>query len=161
MALLETSDGHWLLLVTDLRERSFIVYDSLPSPAAKSRRELVDSAVSRLVTLLFAVFHSGHDCRVFVMALMDLLSLKAYGFEFDQDCVAHYRQVPKSKWGQVPTELSAGSGNSFPATSTRFISNFSNLMTYPKSSTLPGLVTLEPGEIVTCLKSDYVFWGLT
>ncbi|KAJ8432868.1 hypothetical protein Cgig2_033873 [Carnegiea gigantea] len=34
MSLLEISDGHWLLLVADLRERSFLVYNSLPSPAA-------------------------------------------------------------------------------------------------------------------------------
>ncbi|KAJ8451051.1 hypothetical protein Cgig2_026860 [Carnegiea gigantea] len=32
-----------------------------------------------------------HDCGVFVMAFMKLLSLKANGFEFDQDCVLHYR----------------------------------------------------------------------
>ncbi|KAJ8435705.1 LOW QUALITY PROTEIN: hypothetical protein Cgig2_002662 [Carnegiea gigantea] len=51
MPLLETSDGHWLLLVTDLRECSFLVYDSLPNPMTKSRRELVDSAVNRLCVL--------------------------------------------------------------------------------------------------------------
>ncbi|KAJ8421197.1 hypothetical protein Cgig2_011716 [Carnegiea gigantea] len=79
MPLLETSDRNWLLLVADLHEHSFLVYNLLPSPAAKSRRELVDSA------------------------------------------------------GQVPAELSARSGSSFPATSMRFVSNFSNLMTYPKS----------------------------
>jgi len=45
------SDGHWLLLVADLGERCFLVYDSLPSPAAKSVRELVDSAVSCLCVL--------------------------------------------------------------------------------------------------------------
>ena len=51
MPLLEISDGHWLLLVMDFLERSFLVYDSLRSPVAKSRRELVDSAVSRLCVL--------------------------------------------------------------------------------------------------------------
>ena len=51
MLLLETSDGHWLLLVADLRECSFLVYDLLPSEAVKSRWELVDSAVSRLYVL--------------------------------------------------------------------------------------------------------------
>ncbi|KAJ8422349.1 hypothetical protein Cgig2_015344 [Carnegiea gigantea] len=34
---------------------------------------------------------NGHDCGVFVMAFMDLLSLKVDGFEFDQDCDAHCR----------------------------------------------------------------------
>ena len=48
MPLLQTSGGHWLVLVADLRERSFLLYDSLPSPAVKSGRELLDSAVSRL-----------------------------------------------------------------------------------------------------------------
>ncbi|KAJ8432091.1 hypothetical protein Cgig2_001172 [Carnegiea gigantea] len=33
----------------------------------------------------------GHDCGVFVMAFMELLSLKADGFHFDQDCVPLYR----------------------------------------------------------------------
>ncbi|KAJ8427979.1 hypothetical protein Cgig2_017466 [Carnegiea gigantea] len=147
-------------------DRSFLVYDSLPSPVIKGRQELVDSAVSRLcvlwlnrrlsvhvhyltyvvenvrsceedcfypcvpllyhicgrktvgcshtqtprtkevcvlqshdhhsvlVTLLFASFDSGHNCRVFVMAFMDLLSLKVDGFEFNQDYVAHYRDNP-------------------------------------------------------------------
>ncbi|KAJ8437856.1 hypothetical protein Cgig2_002990 [Carnegiea gigantea] len=32
-----------------------------------------------------------HDCGVFAMAFMDLLSVKADGFEFNQDSVAHYR----------------------------------------------------------------------
>ncbi|KAJ8425903.1 hypothetical protein Cgig2_012671 [Carnegiea gigantea] len=44
-----------------------------------------------LVTLLFVSLDSGHDCEVFVIAFMDLLSIKVDGFEFDQDCVAHYR----------------------------------------------------------------------
>ncbi|KAJ8432413.1 LOW QUALITY PROTEIN: hypothetical protein Cgig2_013827 [Carnegiea gigantea] len=92
MPQLETTDGHWLLLIADLQEHSFLVYDSLPSLAVKTRRELLDSTVSPgLVTLLFVCLDSGHDCGVFVMAFMDLLSLKADGFEFDQDCVVHYR----------------------------------------------------------------------
>ncbi|KAJ8429583.1 hypothetical protein Cgig2_023789 [Carnegiea gigantea] len=51
MPLLETSDGHCLPLVVDLCEHSFLVYDSLPSLAAKNRREFVDSTVSRLCVL--------------------------------------------------------------------------------------------------------------
>ena len=50
--LLEISDAHWLLLVVDLRERCFLVYDLLPSLAVKSRWELVDSAVSLCVLWL-------------------------------------------------------------------------------------------------------------
>ncbi|KAJ8446520.1 hypothetical protein Cgig2_027482 [Carnegiea gigantea] len=50
MPLLETSDGHWLLLVVDLREHFFLVYDSLSSQKAKSRRELVDTV--RIALLL-------------------------------------------------------------------------------------------------------------
>ncbi|KAJ8429596.1 hypothetical protein Cgig2_008826 [Carnegiea gigantea] len=38
-----------------------------------------------------AAEYSGHDYGVFVMAFMELLSLKVDGFEFDQDCVSHYR----------------------------------------------------------------------
>ncbi|KAJ8425360.1 hypothetical protein Cgig2_032876 [Carnegiea gigantea] len=146
--LLETSDEHWLLLVADLSKRSFIVYDSLPSPVTKSRQELVDSVsmgttsltlltmftrvkrITFVLAFLCSTTHAdarqwhvitpnypeqrnGHDCRVFVMAFMDLLSLKAVGFKFDQD------------WP----------GSSCPATSARFVSNFSNLVTHPKSGT--------------------------
>ncbi|KAJ8422394.1 LOW QUALITY PROTEIN: hypothetical protein Cgig2_028209 [Carnegiea gigantea] len=127
-------------VVADLRECSFLVYDSLLSAAVKTRRELLDStriafvlAFLRsstyadagqwevltpkcpeqrkyvqlspmtttpcthdliqpgLVTLLFVSLDSGHDCGVFAMAFIDLLSLKADGFEFDQDCVPYYR----------------------------------------------------------------------
>ncbi|KAJ8425387.1 hypothetical protein Cgig2_018476 [Carnegiea gigantea] len=34
---------------------------------------------------------NGHDYGVFVIAFIDLLSVKVDGFEFDQDYVAHYR----------------------------------------------------------------------
>ncbi|KAJ8427788.1 hypothetical protein Cgig2_032847 [Carnegiea gigantea] len=44
-----------------------------------------------LVTLLLSSIDSGHDCGTFVMAFMDLLSLKADGLELDQACVAHSR----------------------------------------------------------------------
>ncbi|KAJ8427792.1 hypothetical protein Cgig2_032851 [Carnegiea gigantea] len=114
----DISDGHWLLLVGDLRERSFLIYDSLPSPAAKSRWELVDSTMSCLsmlwlrIALLLEVLNSttyidaglwdvitpkcpeqrnGHDYGVVFMAFIDFLPLKVDGFEFDQACVAHYR----------------------------------------------------------------------
>ncbi|KAJ8453381.1 hypothetical protein Cgig2_008265 [Carnegiea gigantea] len=79
MPLLETIEGHWLLLVAELSEGHFLVYDSLLSPAHKNRRELLDSA---MILDMIAVF---------VMAYMDLLSVKADGYHFDQDCVAHYK----------------------------------------------------------------------
>ncbi|KAJ8423572.1 hypothetical protein Cgig2_013325 [Carnegiea gigantea] len=93
----------------DVRYRSFLVYDSLPSPAAKTKRELLDSTrIAFVLTFLYSITYvdagqwevitpkcpeqkNGHDYGVFVMAFMNLLSLKADGFEFDQDCVAHYR----------------------------------------------------------------------
>ena len=46
MPLLEATEGHWLLLVVDLRDRCFVVYDSLPNAADKNRQALIDSAVS-------------------------------------------------------------------------------------------------------------------
>ncbi|KAJ8424262.1 LOW QUALITY PROTEIN: hypothetical protein Cgig2_019207 [Carnegiea gigantea] len=109
LPLLEKTNEHWFLLVADLRERSFLVYDSLPSPVAKIRRELVDSArIAFILAFLRSSTYvdaghwevltpncpeqrNGHDCGVFVMAFMKLLSLKADGFEFDQDCVPYYR----------------------------------------------------------------------
>ncbi|KAJ8422226.1 LOW QUALITY PROTEIN: hypothetical protein Cgig2_000331 [Carnegiea gigantea] len=46
MPLLKTTESRWLLLVRDLRERCFLVYNLLPSGVDKNRQELVDSAVS-------------------------------------------------------------------------------------------------------------------
>ncbi|KAJ8422589.1 LOW QUALITY PROTEIN: hypothetical protein Cgig2_025059 [Carnegiea gigantea] len=39
------ADLRYLLLVADLHERCFLMHDSLPSPAAKNRRKLLDSAL--------------------------------------------------------------------------------------------------------------------
>ncbi|KAJ8419910.1 hypothetical protein Cgig2_000657 [Carnegiea gigantea] len=109
MPLLETTDGHWSLLVADLCKSSFLLYDSLPSPVVKSKRELLDSVrIALVLAFLRSTTYAnvgqwevvtpkcpeqknGHGCGVFIMAFMDLLSLKADGFEFDQDCAAHYR----------------------------------------------------------------------
>ncbi|KAJ8444429.1 hypothetical protein Cgig2_005951 [Carnegiea gigantea] len=49
MPLLETTEGHWLLLVADVHERCFLVYDSLRSPADKKGWEFVESARIALV----------------------------------------------------------------------------------------------------------------
>ncbi|KAJ8424003.1 hypothetical protein Cgig2_032387 [Carnegiea gigantea] len=99
-----------LLLVADLRDRSFLPYNLLPAPAAKTRQELLDSVrIALVLAFLRSTTYAdagqwevvtpkcpeqrnGHDCGVFVMAFMDLLSLKADGFEFDQDCVVHYEE---------------------------------------------------------------------
>ncbi|KAJ8429742.1 LOW QUALITY PROTEIN: hypothetical protein Cgig2_023131 [Carnegiea gigantea] len=159
MPLLETTEGHWLLLVADLREWCFFVYDSLRSPANKNRRELVENARIALVLaflpsttyadaaqwevvtpkcpeqrktivhdilqpglfmyMLPFLFHNGHDCGVFVMAYMELLSLKADGFHFDQDRVARYRDrcllsFPQGRVAHFPQHLT--------------VSDFSNLV---------------------------------
>ncbi|KAJ8440450.1 hypothetical protein Cgig2_013609 [Carnegiea gigantea] len=117
MTLFEITQGHWLLLVADLHERCFFMYDSLWSPADKNRQELMESTISLVLVFLRSttyadatqtivhdifepglvmymlsyLFHSGHDYGVFVMSCMELLSLKANGFHFDQDYIAHYR----------------------------------------------------------------------
>ncbi|KAJ8429560.1 hypothetical protein Cgig2_010273 [Carnegiea gigantea] len=62
MPLLETSDGHWLLLVADLHECCFLVYDSLPSPVVKSVRELVDSAADGFDFDQACVVHYRDKC---------------------------------------------------------------------------------------------------
>ncbi|KAJ8441664.1 hypothetical protein Cgig2_019051 [Carnegiea gigantea] len=94
--LLKTTEGHWLLQVVDLRDHCFVVYDSLPNAADKNRQALIDSAriafiLAFLRSATYADAAYGHDCGVFVMAFMELLSLKADGFHFDQDCVPLYR----------------------------------------------------------------------
>jgi len=45
--LLEKIESHWSLLVVDLHEVCFLVYDSLRSATNKNRQALMDSAVSR------------------------------------------------------------------------------------------------------------------
>ncbi|KAJ8431085.1 hypothetical protein Cgig2_031117 [Carnegiea gigantea] len=52
MPLLETTERHWLLLVADLCEHYFLVYDSLSSAVHKSMQALVDSAMIRNCYLL-------------------------------------------------------------------------------------------------------------
>ncbi|KAJ8428612.1 hypothetical protein Cgig2_026157 [Carnegiea gigantea] len=108
--LLETTEGHWLLQLVDLRDRCFVMYDSLSNAADKNRQALIDSV---RITFILAFLRSatyadaaqwelcnppcpeqmnGHDCGVFVMAFMELLSLKADGFHFDQDCVHEHKK---------------------------------------------------------------------
>ncbi|KAJ8453089.1 hypothetical protein Cgig2_014852 [Carnegiea gigantea] len=110
MSLLETTEGHWLLLVVDLRDRCFIVYDSLPNAADKNRQALIDSTrIAFILAFVRSASHAnaaqwelcnppypeqmnnGHDCGVFVVAFMELLCLKANGFHLDQDCIPLYR----------------------------------------------------------------------
>ncbi|KAJ8426951.1 LOW QUALITY PROTEIN: hypothetical protein Cgig2_022633 [Carnegiea gigantea] len=94
MPLREKIESHWLLLVADLHKRCFLMYDSLQSVTNKnsptltlmqhSRRSSYLSARNKgmMYTVLY-LFHSRQDYEVFVMAYMDLLSLKADGFHFN------------------------------------------------------------------------------
>ena len=64
--LLETTERHWLLLVVNLCDRYFLVYDLLSSAVQKSMQALVDSTVIRNCYLLL-----GHNfCLSFQWTLV-------------------------------------------------------------------------------------------
>ncbi|KAJ8422166.1 hypothetical protein Cgig2_019852 [Carnegiea gigantea] len=171
--------------VTNLREHCFLVYDSLPSLGEKSRRELVDSAVSCLCVLsggctisltlltMFALVKRIDLVLAFLRSTTyadvgqwDVITPKCLKqMDMIAGCLSWLSRTcypskrmgsTSTKLGQVPVELSAGPSSSFPATSMRFVSNLSNLVTYPK---LGMLVRNVDGDIVMCSSPSPSLYG--
>uniref|UniRef100_A0A7C8YVL5 Ubiquitin-like protease family profile domain-containing protein n=1 Tax=Opuntia streptacantha TaxID=393608 RepID=A0A7C8YVL5_OPUST len=109
MPLLDEHSSHWLLVCADCALRRFLVYDSLANVKDKSREALIAHAIlSIALTLLRSPFcgdaltwevvradcpqqQNGYDCGVFVMAFMDLISIRATGWQFTQANVRQFR----------------------------------------------------------------------
>ncbi|KAJ8452972.1 hypothetical protein Cgig2_014735 [Carnegiea gigantea] len=135
MPLFERVSQHWLLLLADVTNRRFLVYDSLQSKRDGPRQRLLCSAVSArpsyviTQTCMFYKFTSsllslqkvaiglalmklpefcdvlswemenaecpqqdnGHDCGVYMLMFMDLLSIRADGLYFGQPYVRNAR----------------------------------------------------------------------
>uniref|UniRef100_A0A7C8ZNM0 Ubiquitin-like protease family profile domain-containing protein n=1 Tax=Opuntia streptacantha TaxID=393608 RepID=A0A7C8ZNM0_OPUST len=108
MPLFECVDEHWLLLVGDLEVRKFLVYDSLQKKRPGVRGDLIECArdvIGAALTMLpnysdarqWVIDYpscpqqgNGYDCGVYVMVLLDLISMRAEKVEFDPQ---HVRQV--------------------------------------------------------------------
>ncbi|KAJ8422403.1 hypothetical protein Cgig2_029227 [Carnegiea gigantea] len=100
---------HWLLLVADVNNRRFITYDSLQCKRDGPRKHLLLSGKVAIglalmkLTEFTDVFRwemehadcpqqdNGHDCGVYVLMFMDLLSIRADGLYFGQPYVRHAR----------------------------------------------------------------------
>lgn len=109
MPLFECVDEHWMLLVADLKRRQFVVYDSLLTKRAPTRTDLQNSGKEAVAAALSVATDyadartrqmdhpscpqqgNGHDCVVFVMVFMDLISMNNKPLLFNQQYVRHMR----------------------------------------------------------------------
>ncbi|KAJ8420535.1 hypothetical protein Cgig2_002957 [Carnegiea gigantea] len=104
-----TSDVCNMLLVAKLRQRQFLVYDSLLTKRALARTDLQNSGKEAVAAALSVAIDyadartwwtdhpqcpqqgNGHHCSVFVMVFMDLISMNSKPLLFNERYVRHMR----------------------------------------------------------------------
>ncbi|KAJ8420167.1 hypothetical protein Cgig2_000257 [Carnegiea gigantea] len=109
MPLFDSVCQHWLLLVADVKNRRFLTYDSLHSARDGARNQLLLSEKVAIALALMKVAEftdvlrwemehadcpqqdNGHDCGVYMLMFMDLLSMRADGVYFGRTYVRHAR----------------------------------------------------------------------
>ncbi|KAJ8431991.1 hypothetical protein Cgig2_005920 [Carnegiea gigantea] len=125
MPLFECVDEHWMLLVPNLRRQQFLVYDSLLTKRALARTDLLNSGKEAVAAALSVATDyadartwqtdhplcpqqgNGHDCGVFVMVFMGLISMSSKPLLFNQRYVHHI-------WDKLLVSLLQGKIAHFP-----------------------------------------------
>lgn len=110
MPLLDGKGCHWLLMTVDCLLWRFLVYNSLACVGDESRDVLLTSATVGIAVALLRTStlgdalrwdmarvecvqqDNGYDCGVFVMAFMDLISVRADSWCFQQQNVRHFKE---------------------------------------------------------------------
>ncbi|KAJ8420360.1 LOW QUALITY PROTEIN: hypothetical protein Cgig2_023216 [Carnegiea gigantea] len=99
MPLFERVSQHWLLLLADVTNRRFLVYDSLQSKRTKVAIGLALMKLPQFCDVLSWEMENaecpqqdnGHDCGVYMLMFMNLLSIRADGLYFGQPYVRNAR----------------------------------------------------------------------
>uniref|UniRef100_A0A7C9DCL2 Ubiquitin-like protease family profile domain-containing protein n=1 Tax=Opuntia streptacantha TaxID=393608 RepID=A0A7C9DCL2_OPUST len=128
MPLLEERGGHWLLVCADCHLQRFVVYDSFAHPRDLYQESLIHHAIMSIALSMLrtSCFGSaltwdvvrpncpqqgnGYDHGVFVMAFMDLISIRPNAWRFSHHNVRQFRDkclvsLPRGRIANFPHTL--------------------------------------------------------